>query len=189
MLLIQLLCMPLQLCASIHPLSRQCSFPFFGTRQKDFGFPKAKTTNKVRDYHGMIAGASTYNRLERRHRTGFFRGVGKKVEERQTTERHTNPHRREFVAVLLWVSRPWAKLVGVSRDTRERARKSECRLGLVVPLEPGRLAASGKGGFRGRRGRAGRLVVLRAARPRGPGPTICRGLSGFWLVTANFFFD
>lgn len=47
-------------------------------------------------------------------------------------------------------------------------------LGLVVPLEQGRLAASGKGGFRGRRRRARRLVVLRAARPRRPGPMICR---------------
>lgn len=55
-----------------------------------------------------------------------------------------------------------------------------------MPLEQGRLAASGKGGFRGRRGRARRLVVLRAARPRGLGPMICRRIG--ILAGDGFFF-
>lgn len=65
----------------------------------------------------------------------FFRGGWKEKGEEDRRRKHTNPPTSgEFVAVLLWVSRPVVvdEVVAIQIGT---ARKSQCRLGLVVPLE------------------------------------------------------
>lgn len=122
-----------------HPPAPE-AFPSLALRQKRFRIPKAKDNKHVRAClsRELSAGASTHNRLERRHRTGFLSGGWKEKggKERKT---HKLSPARICCCDLLWVSRPWAKVGGSeSRYQVGRARKSECRLGLVVPLEQGR---------------------------------------------------
>lgn len=74
-------CHAVALRASIHLLPGN-SFPSLALDRK-ISDPQAR--QHVRAYHGILL-VSTHNRLERRHRTGFFRGGWKEGEERQTTE-------------------------------------------------------------------------------------------------------
>lgn len=87
--------------------------------KNDFGFPRRKTTNMcVRAHHRnylLVQVLTTDSNDD--IVPAFFRGVGKKKVEKK--ERHTNPHRREFVAVTCCgLVVPGQKLVEVSRDTK-----------------------------------------------------------------------
>lgn len=179
-----MLCRPLQLCASIHLLP---GIPFFDTSTNRFPIPRRRQQTCACVSLELSAGASTYNRLERRHRTGFLSGGLERKRWKRKRKTHKPSPARICCCDLVWVSRPWVRVGGSESRYQVGRENRSADLGLVVPLEQGRLAASGKGGFRGRRGRARRLVVLRAARPRGPGPTICRGWTG--VLAGDDFLD
>lgn len=106
------------------------AFPSLALSTKRFRIPKAKTTNMcVRAHQGNYCWCKVLTTDSNDDIvTGFLSGGLER--KRWKEERHTNPHRREFVAVT-WCGLvvPGQKLVEESRYQVGRARKSECRLG------------------------------------------------------------